>query len=90
MVCCEGSSHLGDEASDNTGIDELRKRLSAFLDISKESVGVFGGGRRRPTGVIDVALRLPLGSGSSSSDNKLDEVDALIDVSIFRFGQSQH
>lgn len=31
-------------------------RLRSFLDIDPKSIGVIGGGKRKPTGVVDVAL----------------------------------
>jgi superfamily II DNA or RNA helicase len=31
-------------------------KLRTFLDIDPKYIGVIGGGRRKPTGVIDVAL----------------------------------
>jgi superfamily II DNA or RNA helicase len=37
-------------------LDQWIERLSTFLEGPKEMIGVIGGGRRRPTGVIDVAL----------------------------------
>lgn len=37
-------------------LDQWVEKLTAFLDLSKDMVGFIGGGRRRPTGVIDVAL----------------------------------
>ena len=32
------------------------ERLSSFLNIDRKQIGTVGGGRRRPTGIIDVAL----------------------------------
>jgi len=37
-------------------LDQWREQLAAFLDIPVSSVGQIGGGKRRPTGTIDVAL----------------------------------
>ncbi len=37
-------------------LDQWVARLRAFLDIDPNRIGVIQGGRRRPTGVIDVAL----------------------------------
>lgn len=37
-------------------LDQWLTRLRTFLDIDPERVGVVRGGRRKPTGVIDVAL----------------------------------
>src|SRR4029077_5744945 len=31
-------------------------RLSSFLTIDRKQIGIIGGGKRKPTGVIDVAL----------------------------------
>ncbi|MDP1574652.1 MAG: DEAD/DEAH box helicase family protein [Coxiellaceae bacterium] len=36
--------------------DQWIERLSAFLDIPKKSIGKIGGGKRKPTGLIDVAI----------------------------------
>ena len=32
------------------------ERLRTFLDIDPKDIGIIGGGRRKPTGIIDVAL----------------------------------
>lgn len=32
------------------------ERLKTFLEIDPKEIGVIGGGRRKPTGVIDIAL----------------------------------
>lgn len=37
-------------------LDQWIDRLSTFLDISRESIGQFGGGKRKTTGIIDVAM----------------------------------
>jgi len=37
-------------------MDQWVARLGAFLDIDPKNIGVIGGGRRKPTGCIDVAL----------------------------------
>lgn len=37
-------------------IDQWVERLSAFLGIDRTDIGVFGGGKRKPTGRIDVAM----------------------------------
>jgi len=37
-------------------LDQWVERLSAFLDIPAKSIGRIGGGRSRPTGVLDVAI----------------------------------
>ena len=37
-------------------VDQWRQRLSTFLDLPLESIGLIGGGKRKPTGLIDVAM----------------------------------
>jgi len=37
-------------------LDQWRERLAAFLDLSPKAIGQFGAGKRRPTGILDVAL----------------------------------
>jgi superfamily II DNA or RNA helicase/very-short-patch-repair endonuclease len=37
-------------------LDQWVERLSAFLNINKREIGRIGGGRRKPTGVLDVAV----------------------------------
>jgi superfamily II DNA or RNA helicase len=44
------------------------ERLKTFLDIDPKHIGVIGGGRRKPTGVIDVALIQSLVRGGEVSD----------------------
>jgi superfamily II DNA or RNA helicase len=44
------------------------ERLKTFLDIDPKHIGVIGGGRRKPTGAIDVALIQSLVRGGEVSD----------------------
>ncbi|HEU5125308.1 MAG TPA: DEAD/DEAH box helicase family protein [Verrucomicrobiae bacterium] len=37
-------------------LDQWRERLSTFLDLPVKSIGQIGGGRRRPNGLVDVAV----------------------------------
>lgn len=37
-------------------LDQWRGRLSTFLDLPVKSIGQIGGGRRRPNGLVDVAV----------------------------------
>ena len=37
-------------------IDQWRERLAAFLNLPIKDIGQIGGGRRRPSGNIDVAV----------------------------------
>ena len=37
-------------------MEQWRERLSTFLNASPESIGVIGGGKRKPSGAIDIAV----------------------------------
>ena len=37
-------------------LDQWRERLTTFLNLPSKEIGQIGGGRRRPTGIIDVAV----------------------------------
>ena len=37
-------------------LDQWVERLSAFLDLPATAIGRIGGGRRRPSGLLDVAV----------------------------------
>ena len=37
-------------------LDQWVERLSTFLDVESKAIGRIGGGRRKPTGLLDVAL----------------------------------
>lgn len=37
-------------------MEQWRERLSTFLDVPLGSIGVIGGGKRKPTGTIDIAV----------------------------------
>jgi superfamily II DNA or RNA helicase len=37
-------------------LDQWRERLAAFLNLPIKSIGQIGGGRRRPSGLVDVAV----------------------------------
>ena len=37
-------------------LDQWRERLAAFLDLSIDSIGQFAGGKKKCTGIVDVAL----------------------------------
>ena len=37
-------------------MEQWRERLSTFLDVPPGSIGVIGGGKRKPTGTIDIAV----------------------------------
>ncbi len=40
----------------NELVKQWRKRLQSFLDLPEGSVGIIGGGKRKPSGKIDVAV----------------------------------
>ncbi|MGB5761586.1 MAG: DEAD/DEAH box helicase family protein [Sedimenticolaceae bacterium] len=50
---------------------QWQERLNAFLGIGKEVVGTIGGGRRKPTGKIDIAVMQSL--------SRRGEVDPLVE-----------
>ena len=49
-------------------LDQWVERLRAFLNIEPEQIGRIGGGRRKPTGIIDVAIIQSLVRKSEVSD----------------------
>lgn len=49
-------------------LDQWVARLSDFLDLEPKSIGRIGGGVRRPTGIIDVALLQSLGRSGTTDD----------------------
>ena len=51
-------------------VDQWIARLGAFLDLTAAEIGCIGGGTRKPTGVVDVAIIQSLVQG--------DEVDDLV------------
>lgn len=50
-------------------LNQWCERLSVFLNIPKKEIGVIGGGKKNPTGIIDVAI-----SQSLYRDNKVSEL----------------
>lgn len=50
-------------------LEQWRERLSVFLNISKNEIGVIGGGKKKPIGNIDVAV-----SQSLYRDNKVSDL----------------
>jgi superfamily II DNA or RNA helicase len=55
------------------------ERLRTFLDIDPKDIGVTGGGRRKPTGVIDVALIQSLVRRGEVSDMVADYGHLVVD-----------
>jgi superfamily II DNA or RNA helicase len=54
-------------------------RLKTFLDIDPKAIGVIGGGRRKPTGVIDIALIQSLVRQGEVSDLVADYGHLVVD-----------
>ena len=49
-------------------VDQWRERLLSFLSVDKRDIGTIGGGKRKPTGKIDIALIQSLVRNSEVSD----------------------
>jgi superfamily II DNA or RNA helicase len=60
-------------------LDQWVARLRAFLDINPDRIGVVGGGKKRPTGVIDVATIQSLVRKGEVSDLVADYGHLVID-----------
>jgi superfamily II DNA or RNA helicase len=55
------------------------ERLKTFLDIEPKDIGVIGGGRRKPTGIVDVALIQSLVRQGEVSDLVADYGHLIVD-----------
>ncbi len=55
------------------------ERLKKFLDIEPKDIGVIGGGRRKPTGIVDVALIQSLVRQGEVSDLVADYGHLIVD-----------
>lgn len=55
------------------------ERLKTFLDIDPKDIGIIGGGRRKPTGVIDIALIQSLVRHGEVSDLVADYGHLVVD-----------
>lgn len=55
------------------------ERLRTFIDIDPKDIGIIGGGRRRPTGIIDVALIQSLVRKGDVSDLVADYGHLVVD-----------
>jgi superfamily II DNA or RNA helicase len=60
-------------------LDQWRERLKSFLSIDDSDIGVIGGGRRKPTGRIDVALIHSLVRNGEVSDLVADYGHLIVD-----------
>ena len=52
-------------------LDQWVERLRVFLDVPENQIGIIGGGKRKPTGIIDIALIQSL-----IQKNKVDDLVA--------------
>ncbi|MCC6175578.1 MAG: DEAD/DEAH box helicase [Chloroflexi bacterium] len=72
--------------------DQWRERLAAFLDVPPGAIGLFGGGKRRPTGVIDIALLQSLTRNGEVKDLVAEYGQVIVDechhVPAFSFERS--
>ncbi|WP_247301942.1 DEAD/DEAH box helicase family protein [Bradyrhizobium sp. 48] len=60
-------------------LNQWVERLRSFLDIDPKQIGIIGGGRRKPTGVIDVALIQSLVRKGEVSDLVADYGHLIVD-----------
>jgi superfamily II DNA or RNA helicase len=59
--------------------DQWVARLAAFLDLDPKEIGIIGGGKRKPTGRIDVATFQSLVRGGSVKDVVADYGHVVVD-----------
>ncbi|WP_234844124.1 TOTE conflict system archaeo-eukaryotic primase domain-containing protein [Sinorhizobium meliloti] len=60
-------------------LDQWVTRLSSFLSIDPKQIGIIGGGKRKPTGVIDVALIQSLVRNGDVADIVADYGHLIVD-----------
>nr|WP_234704985.1 DEAD/DEAH box helicase [Sinorhizobium meliloti] len=60
-------------------LDQWVARLSSFLNIDPKQIGIIGGGKRKPTGVIDVALIQSLVRNGDVADHVADYGHLIVD-----------
>lgn len=60
-------------------LDQWVERLAAFLRISPKAIGRIGGGRNRPTGIVDVALLQSLVKKGVVDDRVADYGHVIVD-----------
>jgi len=60
-------------------MDQWLERLCMFLDIDRKQIGVIGGGKRKPTGVIDVAVMQSLCRKGEVDDIVADYGHVIVD-----------
>jgi superfamily II DNA or RNA helicase/very-short-patch-repair endonuclease len=60
-------------------LDQWVERLAMFLDLPSEAIGRIGGGRRRPTGLVDVAVIQSLARAGVVDDCVADYGQLIVD-----------
>ncbi len=60
-------------------IAQWQERLNAFLDLDRKAIGVIGGGKRKPTGVIDIATIQSLFDGHEVDDQVAEYGQLVVD-----------
>ncbi len=60
-------------------LDQWVERLSAFLRVPAKTIGVIGGGRNRPSGLIDVAIMQSLVRKGAVDDRVADYGQLIVD-----------
>ena len=60
-------------------MDQWVERLGAFLDLPTSAIGQIGGGKRKPTGVVDVAVIQSLVRGDEVDDIVADYGHLIVD-----------
>jgi len=72
-------------------VDQWREQLSAFLTFPSKAIGTIGGGARRPTGLVDIAVLQSLNRGGTVDDLVADYGQIVVDechhISAFSFEQ---
>ncbi|MBE0447386.1 MAG: DEAD/DEAH box helicase family protein [Actinobacteria bacterium] len=72
-------------------MDQWRERLGTFLNRSPKEIGIIGGGKARPTGVIDIGIIQSLNSKGQVKDLVADYGQIIVDechhISAFSFEQ---
>ena len=70
-------------------LDQWRERLLAFLEMEAKEIGQVGGGKNKPTGIIDIAIMQSLNRKGTVKDLVADYGHVIIDechhVSAFSF-----
>jgi len=60
-------------------LDQWRERLATFLEIPKKAIGQIGGGKDKPTGILDVGVIQSLSHKGIVKDNVADYGQVIVD-----------